>query len=70
MPTYEIECGEHKGRVVARGPGAAWRKLTKNKTEGFCPLARYRELPLNGRSYKLGRGIWFYVQPSSLDTMR
>lgn len=70
MTDYEIECGEHKGKIAAGSVGAAWRKLTGKKISGFSPLARFRELPLNGRSPMMGRGIWRYVTPEALDKMR
>jgi hypothetical protein len=69
MTTFQVECGEHKGKIEAKSPGSAWRKLTKDKTSGFAPLARFREMPLNGPSYKLRRGLWHYVTPEALDEL-
>lgn len=56
MREFQIECGEHKGTIEARSLGAAWRKLTKGKTTGFSPLARFVE-----------DGVWKYVVPQWLD---
>jgi hypothetical protein len=67
MPTYEISCGKHSGTFDAKGPGEAWRRLTNGKMDGFAPLARYRELQSDGRT---GRGVWFYVDPNALETMK
>jgi hypothetical protein len=58
MAEFQIECGEHRGLVKAATVGEAWRKLTKNKTEGFAPLARFCE----------PRGVWRYVEPQWLDS--
>ena len=70
LKTYEVQCGSHKGVFDARGPGSAWRKLTKGKKEGFGVLTRFRELHPNGPSYKLGRGVWFYIDPNALEQMK
>jgi hypothetical protein len=59
MPKFQFECGEHSGVIKAKTLGEAWRKLTKNKTKGFAPLARFVEA-------KPG-AVWKYITPQALD---
>jgi hypothetical protein len=56
---FQIQCGEHYGIIEAKSIGAAWRKLTKGKRDGFAELARWTEC------YK--GEPWFYQTPQSLD---
>ncbi len=70
MSTIEIQCGEHRGTVIAKSPAAAWRKIVGDDVEGgFALLARYREcLPAaRGRKHRAGWGPWFYIAPHILD---
>jgi hypothetical protein len=62
VPKFQFECGEHAGVVEAKTLGAAWRKLTKGKTSGFAPLARFI-LDKPGE-------VWKYITPQALDQSR
>lgn len=62
MPTFDISCGKHSGKIKARTLGAAWRKLTRSKTTDFAPLARFREIG-SEEPYR-------YVEPIYLDKVK
>jgi hypothetical protein len=62
---YKIECGKHCGVIEARSLGAAWRTLTRNRTQGFADLARFKELDKRSP----GKSLWRYIEPASLDAM-
>jgi hypothetical protein len=63
MAKFQFQCGEHIGVIEAKTLGQAWRKLTKNKTQGFAPLVRFVEA-------KDERAVWKYITPQALDRQR
>lgn len=63
MKAFEIRCGVHHGIIKARGPGSAWRKLTKDKYLGFSILARYQVVQPQ-------IGVWFYLNPQAFDELK
>ena len=59
---WQIQCGAHRGTIAAKSIGVAWRWLTKDKTEGFAELARFRQI-------KPTQGPWFYITPAGMEKL-
>lgn len=69
MHQFEIQCGVHRGVVMARDEYSAWHKVVRDADDGFGILARFRKwLPATrGRKHRAGWTPWFYVSPRTLD---
>jgi len=65
---FQVECGDVRGAIKARGPGHAFRRimrLGRIKKSQWGALARFRRCDVEFEPTKR-KGVWFYQDPEAL----